>query len=466
VCPASLKLNWESEIKKFTGGKQPMQVIAGGRNGDSMHVGKNDIVIINYDILDTSKIKMHRKQELNGEYVYYLGHKNMFWTGPNHKPNFPSWTTDVRYAHKAKMKVMKEYRSQQAMELSWMGEVIRNNFKAMIIDESHYIKNSDAIRTQAVLKMGENIEKVVAMSGTPIVNRPIEMYNTLKLINSRLFPSFWKYAQRYCGAQHNGYGWDFTGASNTKELHEILVNSIMVRRLKEDVLPDLPEKQRSVIPIEIDNRNEYNYAEEELISWIADNFGQEKADSAQRAEALVRFEKLKQLVFEGKFDGVKDWIGNYLETGEKLVVFTTHKESVTRLKKEWGTSAVVLDGNTPPKKRKEVVDRFQNESGIRLFIGNIKAAGVGITLTAASATCFVEFGWTPGDHSQAEDRVHRIGQKSDSVNAYYLIGDRTIEVEIAELIDEKRKVLDSILDGKEADIDSLLTELLRKYNRR
>jgi SWI/SNF-related matrix-associated actin-dependent regulator 1 of chromatin subfamily A len=204
-----------------------------------------------------------------------------------------------------------------------------------------------------------------------------------------------------------------------------------------------------MVPIELSNRKEYDRASSNIISYL-EGIDPAKASAAERAEALTRIEVLKQLAVDGKIDGCVDWIRDYLESGKKLVVFATHARVIDRLVKEFGKIAVKIDGSVHPSKRQVAVDRFQQDEQIRLFIGNIDAAGVGITLTAADSTCFLEFGWTPGGMSQAEDRVHRIGQTSDVVNAYYMAAAATVDEQIISLLEDKQRVLDAVLDGKEA----------------
>lgn len=344
----------------------------------------------------------------------------------------------------------------------WMNVLSKLNPKVLITDEAHYYKNNKAKRTKAVKKLAKNIEHVLALTGTPIVNRPIEMYNALNIISPELFPNLWYYAQRYCNAKHNGFGWDFSGSSNTQELHKKLVDSIMIRRLKKDVLKELPDKTRSFVPIELDNSKDYIEAENDFVSFIQRTKGQAKAEKASSAEVLVQIELLKQLAVTGKLKQAVDWVNNFIQIGDKLVVFGVHRFVIEHLMGQFGDIAVKVDGSVSGIKRQEAVEKFQNDPNIRLFIGNIKAAGIGITLTAASTVAFLELPWTPGELVQAEDRCHRIGQK-DSVNIYYLLAMGTIEEKIAKLIDEKRKVLDAVLDGKDTDSESLLTELLNQY---
>ena len=331
-----------------------------------------------------------------------------------------------------------------------------------LVHNCHYVKSNSAKRTKAVKKLGKNIPHVIALSGTPIVNRPIEIFNAVKLIDNTVLPDFWDYTKRYCGAKHNGFGWDFSGATNTEELHHKLTNTLMMRRKKVDVLPELPEKVRSFIPMELDNPNEYRKAENDFISFVKAQKGAEAAERASNAHALAKIEGLKQLAVRGKLNQAVKWIQNFLDVDGKLVVFTTHTFTIDALMDEFSAVAVRVDGSVTGQARQNAVDKFQTDPLTRLFVGNVKAAGVGITLTAASNVAFLELPWSPADVTQAEDRCHRIGQK-DSVTIHYLLANNTIEEKIAKLIDSKRKVLDAVLDGKKTEGTSLLSELMNEY---
>jgi SWI/SNF-related matrix-associated actin-dependent regulator of chromatin subfamily A-like protein 1 len=346
----------------------------------------------------------------------------------------------------------------------WVERLTQIKAQVMITDECHYYKNNGANRTKAVKKLGKTIPHVIALSGTPIVNRPVEIFNALSMIDSTVMPSFWKFAHKYCGARHNGYGWDFNGATNTDELHGILSNTLMIRRKKADVLKDLPDKIRSFIPIELNNEKEYRKAESDFVTYLADQKGKEAAERASNAQALAEIEGLKQLAVRGKMDQAIEWIQNFLESGEKLVVFATHKFTIDALMEKFPGISVKVDGSVSGENRHQAVELFQNDPQIRLFVGNIKAAGVGLTLTASSNVVFLELPWTPGDLTQAEDRCHRIGQK-ESVTIHYLLAAGTIEEKIAILIDRKRKVLDSVLDGTVPDQESLLSELIKEFTK-
>ena len=365
----------------------------------------------------------------------------------------------------------------------WFNVLNAAGFKTLILDECHREKNNKrksvtiikedgkektikvpaCKKTYCVLEMAKTCEYFLPLSGTPIENRPVEFFPVLNALCPERFPSFWNFAQRYCGAKSNGWGWDFSGSSNTDELHSILTNSIMVRRLKKDVLKDLPPKTRTVLPVEI-NLSDYKKAEQDFLSYVARLRGAtaaEKRDS--RAEGLAKVERLKQAAAVGKIGEAIDWIQDYLESGRKLVVFAIHKFILDILEKKFKKICVRVDGSTAQSQRQVCVDAFQSNDDIKLFLGNIKAAGVGLTLTAASDTLTLELGWTPGTHDQAEDRVHRIGQEADSVNAYYLIAKDTIEEDIAELLDAKRDVLSNVMDGKSARQGELLTVLMERY---
>ena len=346
----------------------------------------------------------------------------------------------------------------------WLPTLVNYDPKAVILDECQMIKSNKTKRTKAVQDLGKHARHLIALSGTPIVNRPIEFYNIIQLLNRDLFPNWLYYTQRYCNRKHNGFGWDVSGASNTEELHEILSESIMIRRSKQEVLTDLPDKIRSFIPIELhpEGREAYEEAEDNFIAWMQTYRGKEAAERASMAEALTEIEVLKQVAANAKIPQTTEWIDDFLDSGQKLVVFCTHRTFVKALANRYGKKAVTLDGQTPPKSRQQVVDQFQTDPSCQLFIGNIKAAGVGITLTAASNVALLELPWTPGELVQAEDRCHRIGQK-DTVNVYYLLAEHTIEEKVASLLDKKRKVLDSVLDGVETDDTSLLMELIENY---
>lgn len=346
----------------------------------------------------------------------------------------------------------------------WVDSLKEINPKVIVGDEIQMIKNHKTKRTKAMRKLVRGVPHFIALSGTPIINRPIEFYNAIQLIDRELFPNWWEFTMRYCNRKHDGFGWNVSGASNTEELHHILTESIMIRRSKEEVLTDLPEKIRGFIPIEMNAelKKQYIYAENNFVDFVRMTKGIEAANRASNAEMLTQIETLKQLAASAKLDNAIAWIDDFLESGEKLIVFATHKTVINTLYEKYQKLSVKLDGTVTGVMRQAVVEKFQNEPEIRLFIGNIKAAGIGITLTASSNVAFLELPWAPGELVQAEDRCHRIGQKN-TVNIYYLLAEHTIEEKIAALLDKKRKILNSVLDGIETDEQSLLLELIENY---
>ncbi len=344
----------------------------------------------------------------------------------------------------------------------WMTCLKDLNPKVIITDEAHYYKSNTAKRTKAVKRLAKGVPHFIALTGTPIINRPIEIYNAVNIIEPTVFPSYWEFAKKYCGAKHNGFGWDFSGATNTGELHEKLAKSIMIRRKKSEVLKDLPDKVKSFIPFELDNWKEYVSAEVNFKQYITNVKGEKAAEKASNAEILVQIEVLKQIAIKGKMKAVIEWIENFIDIEGKLVVFAIHKEVINTLMAKFGDIAVKIDGSVNNIQRDKNVRRFQEDDKIRLFVGNIQAAGIGLTLTASSNVAFIELPWAPGLLVQAEDRVHRIGQV-ESVNIYFLLAQKTIDEKIAMMLDNKTKVLDAVLDGKVTEQDSLLTEIMNKY---
>lgn len=346
----------------------------------------------------------------------------------------------------------------------WRDVLLEKPFKALILDEAHRTKNPKALRSAAVMRLARKIDNVIALTGTPILNRPIEIFNCLKMLRPAMFKSQWAFAKRYCDLRHNGFGWEMNGATNKEELHKILAEEVMIRRMKTEVLTELPDKQRIPMPVEIDNTKEYRRAEMNFIAYLQD-IDPKKASSAARAQVLAEIEGLKQLALAGKIKECIKWIDDFLEDSEeKLVIFAVHHSAVDRLMEAYGHKAVKIDGRIAQSKRQDIVDKFQEDPDTRLFVGNIQAAGEGITLTSASNCVFIELPWTPGALEQASDRIHRIGQEADSVNIYYLIAEGTIEERMMRVLDAKRRVIQEVVDGlSQDDQESTLAALLEEY---
>jgi superfamily II DNA or RNA helicase len=365
VCPASLRLNWQREARKWLPGRSTA-VLSGKR---PIAVPRADIVIINYDIL-----------------------------------------------------------------AAWQELLLRTAWQAVVYDESHMLKSSSAARTKAAKAIAKGRPVVLCLSGTPLVNRPAELITQLQIMNRLTDLGGWGYfAKRFCRGFKGRFGWDLSGSANLDELNEKLRRICYVRRLKRDVLTELPPKVRVEVPVEIDNRDEYMQAARDVKRWLQDQVdkdqeflesiahlsaaeqakarGVRRSDvdaKARKAEELVRINALKRLAARGKLAAAKQWIADFLESGEKLIVFVHHIDIAKALAGEF--KAPIIIGETAMETRQAAVDRFQNDPTCNVIVLNLAAGGVGLTLTAASNVAFVELGWTPGGLDQCEDRCVLEGQ--------------------------------------------------------
>lgn len=342
----------------------------------------------------------------------------------------------------------------------WL-ELLSSFAISLVFDEAHYLKNNKAIRTRAAKQLAKKVRYLMCLTGTPIVNRPREFFELFKMIDPTIFPDRFDYRARFCGATALN-GWDDKGASNTLELHRIATGTIMLRRLKADVLADLPAKARTVVPLDIENRSEYDRADRDFARWLREEADALKGNIRQ-ATALTKIEALKQLSLAGKMGGCLQWIEDFLEEADKLVLFTMHRDTVAAVRERFGAACVSIQGGDSPIARRGAEDAFQTKKSVRIIVGNIAAMGVGLNLTAASNVAFMEEPWSPGLVDQAEDRCHRIGQ-SDSVNVWHLIATDTIEEWLIDILCSKQKTLAAVLDGKEeVDRETVIADLLRRY---
>jgi SWI/SNF-related matrix-associated actin-dependent regulator 1 of chromatin subfamily A len=331
-----------------------------------------------------------------------------------------------------------------------------------IVDESQYIKNPKARRTKSTLAI--RAARKVALTGTPIENRPIELWPILNDLDPSAWPkgNFFQYARRYCAAKQNGFGWDFSGHSNEAELQHKLRSSIMVRRLKKDVLKELPPKQRQVIELDAAGCKELLELEahmvEEREAALVElrarvelaRAGESREDYAEAVHALrqgqgAAFEDMAELrhkVAAAKLPQCLAFIEDAMESG-KVLVFAHHLDIVAAIVARFPQAAVIT-GNTPAPKRMEQVDRFQTDADCNIFVGNL-AAAEGLTLTAGTHVIFIELQWVPGKHAQMEDRAHRIGQK-DSVLCSYLVLEGSLDSHMARTNVDKLNTIDSCLD--------------------
>jgi len=321
----------------------------------------------------------------------------------------------------------------------WLPDLKAINPEVIIFDESHMLKNSKAARTKAAKNLSSEIDHVLALTGTPILNKPVELFAQLNIVNPKAYPAntFFSYAKKYCDGHQNNFGWDFNGSSNLEELSDEL-KGFMIRRTKEQVLSELPPKRRTMVLLPMSNRKAYDLAFAEFKAWRA------AEEKPYERDVLEWLETLKKHCTTGKLTAAKEWVKDFLETENKLVLFGTHQMTIDFFMKEFKECAVKIDGSTSQKERERAVYRFQNEEKIKLFVGNIKAAGVGITLTAASNVAFMELDWTPALHDQAEDRCNRIGQKT-AVNSYYLLAEHTLDANILRMLENKKNIIEEVM---------------------
>jgi SWI/SNF-related matrix-associated actin-dependent regulator 1 of chromatin subfamily A len=283
------------------------------------------------------------------------------------------------------------------------------------------------------------------LSGTPILNRPIEIYPVLSWLLPQDWPSdgYFDFAQRYCGAYHNRFGWDFSGASNLAELSNRLHSSVMIRRTKAQVLPQLPEKIRTVV--------ELYPAFAEIKRTIKQELDAYEARFLKVNHSLINWDDLARVRHQtalAKVPLIVQYVTEVLEGGvQKIVVFAHHRDVIAQLVD--GLSSyhpVKLFGGMGPQDRQDSIDAFQRDPCVRVFIGNIQAAGNGITLAPASSRCiFAELSWTPAEMTQCEDRLHRIGTK-DSVHVQHLVLEGSLDAMMVKVLIKKQRILDAVLE--------------------
>jgi SWI/SNF-related matrix-associated actin-dependent regulator 1 of chromatin subfamily A len=397
VCPASLKINWEREIKNYS--DRRVLIVEGRKWGSTF-----DFYIINYDII-------------------------------------------------------KNYHSTDKSEDSDDYKLLVNaGFDLAIVDEAHYISNATANRTRLLNDVLEQIPKVWLLTGTPMTSRPINYFNLLKIVDSPLTLNWQSYVRRYCAGYQFRVGqrkvWNTSGASNLDELRERTKN-VVLRRMKTDIL-DLPEKIVTPVFVELNSR----MYDEELEDFT--RITNDKKEDETITVTLNRLMKIRQLIAYEKIPYTCELIDKCLEQGKKVIVLTNFTMTLDMLHEKYKKNSVTLDGRMHKDKRQENVDRFQTDDKIKVFIGNIKAAGVGITLTAAEVVIMNDLSFVPADHSQGEDRAYRYGQKN-SVLVYYPVFENTVEKIIYNILQRKKGVIDQVMgdgDYSESFGKDLIKELL------
>ena len=394
ICPASLKINWEREIRNYS---DRSVYICEGKNFSTEH----DIVIINYDIV-----------------------KNFY--DLKDKENSP---------------------------------ITKGNFDLIIMDEAHYVANPQSLRTKLINSFVKSSEYLWLLTGTPMTNRPINYYNLLNLIESPVAQNWMAYVIRYCQGYQFKAGnrkvWNVNGASNLEELRDRTSRQVL-RRLKEDVL-DLPEKIITPIYLRLKSKK-YEELMGEYYEWYNKNPNESKSLTVQFNKLM----KVRQAIAEGKVPNTIELIENVLEQGKKVIVFTNFTDTLQQIHTHFGKKSVYLDGTCSKAQRQYAVDQFQENEKISVFVGNIQAAGVGITLTTGEAVIFNDLSFVPAHHQQAEDRAYRYGQKN-CVSVYYPIFDNTIEGVIYDMLINKKNIIDTVM-GDNIDKAEFIEQIMNKIN--
>jgi SNF2 family DNA or RNA helicase len=397
VCPASLKLTWEREAAHWLPHRKTA-VLTGRsvRGWMRAEATQADIVILNYDIVD--------------------GHVD---------------------------------------SLAELGP------RAAVFDESHYCKEPRAKRTKACMSLATAVPADgmrLALTGTPILNRPKELVSQLRLIG-RLgdFGSGAAMTRR------------FKAPEALERLHWHLRAHCYVRRVKADVLPQLPAKRQVTIPVSLANETEYRIAERNLVEWLRSQpldlrTIRTQVAAALRNERLVQLNKLRQLAGRGKLEASIAWLEDFIASGEPLVVFAEHIELQHALVERFPDAVHIL-GNDNATARDQAVTAFQRPDGPQVIVCSLRAAGQGLTLTRASNVAFLELDWTPARLAQAEDRCHRIGQEN-AVTAWYLLAPDTIDETMADLLAHKRGVIGAVTDGRMQEGESLIEGVVRDLRER
>lgn len=403
ICPAFLKINWKRELLNFVD-ENDITIIEG------INWDPKKFTIINYDILK----KFHT-------------------------------IVDGR----------KKYKEGEISR-----EIVDYNFDCVIIDEAQNLKNSSSAKTKIVMDIQKlsNFKYIWLLTGTPISNRPMNYYNLLKMLKHPITDNWQFYVKTYCkGFQMSLKNsrkkfWVTSGASNLDEL-KMRTQDIIIRRLKSDHL-DLPEKIRTPIFLPLENRKEYDRVYDEYIERR-----KKLGKSINVARQLIELTLLRKFLAIEKTKYTIELANEMIEDGKKVIIFTNYTEELEIFKDVFEGQCVVTHGGTSMKQRQQNVDDFQSKDKINVFIGQVLAAGVGITLTKAEVVIFNSLDWVPGNLDQAEDRAYRIGQMKN-VNVYYMLFDDTVDITVWNTIVRKKEIINQVMgENQDEAFTELLTEI-------
>jgi SWI/SNF-related matrix-associated actin-dependent regulator 1 of chromatin subfamily A len=339
----------------------------------------------------------------------------------------------------------------------------QSNFELVILDEAHMISNPQAQRTKIINHYVKDIKRVWLLTGTPMTSRPMNYYNLLNIIESPVAQNWMAYAIRYCQGYQFMAGkrkvWNVTGASNLEELRDRTSKQIL-RRLKEDVL-DLPDKIISPVYLRLKSK-EY----EELMGEYYDWFDNKKDESSSLTVQFSKLMKVRKVIANEKTKQTIEFAENIIEQGKKVIIFTNFTDTLQTIYQHFGKQAVYLDGSCSKPHRQNAVDEFQENDKIKVFVGNLKAAGVGLTLTAAEVVIMNDLSFVPAEHAQAEDRAYRYGQKSN-VLVYYPLYENTIEGAVYDILNRKKEIIRTVMgDEQPENVGDVVEEILTLINKR
>lgn len=338
--------------------------------------------------------------------------------------------------------------------------ITKSNFELIVIDEAHYIQNGQAQRTKLVNSFVKKVDKLWLLTGTPMTSRPMNYYNLLHLIESPVAQNWMAYAIRYCQGYQFKAGnrkiWNVSGASNLEELRDRTSRQVL-RRLKTEVL-DLPDKIISPIYLRLKSK-----LYEGLMGEYYDWYKNKKEESSSLTVQFSKLMKVRQVIAEEKINDTIELAQNIIDQDKKVIIFTNFTDTLQKIHSHFGKQSVYLDGSCTKPQRQYSVDQFQENDKIKVFVGNLRAAGVGITLTAGEAVIMNDLSFVPSDHDQAQDRAYRYGQKN-SVSVYYPIFENTIEGVIYDMLSKKKNIIDTVMGDNIEDKGDFVELLMNKIN--
>ena len=339
----------------------------------------------------------------------------------------------------------------------------KSNFDLVILDEAHMISNPQAQRTKIINSFVKDVKRVWLLTGTPMTSRPMNYYNLLSIIESPVAQNWMAYAIRYCQGYQFMAGkrkvWNVQGASNLEELRD-RTSKQMLRRLKEDVL-DLPDKIISPVYLRLKSKD-YEEMMGEYYEW----FDNKKDESSSLTIQFSKLMKVRKIIANEKIKHTIELVENIIEQGKKVIIFTNFTDTLQMIHNHFGKQSVYLDGSCTKPQRQFAVDQFQENEKIKVFVGNLKAAGVGLTLTSAEVVIMNDLSFVPAEHAQAEDRAYRYGQKNNVI-VYYPLFENTIEGAIYDILTRKKQIINTVMgDDLLENGGDVVEEILNSINKR